>query len=126
VKNMAANIVNMTPHTVNVYENGEQVLVIEPSGEVIRLEEERMQVSMVNGVSVYHQSYSDPKGTVPEMETGVIYLVSMKVATNPTVLHRTDFVCPGRIVLDDDGNRLGCDGLSSAAGMLVLSEGEEE
>jgi len=123
---MTAKIVNMTPHTVNVFENGEQVLVIEPSGEIIRLEEERMQVASVNGVSVYHQSYSDPAGTLPTVETGVIYLVSMKVATNPTVLHRTDFVCPGKIVLDDDNNRLGCDGLSSAAGMLVLSEGEEE
>ena len=36
---MTAKIVNMTAHTVNVFENGEQVLVIEPSGEVIRLEE---------------------------------------------------------------------------------------
>jgi hypothetical protein len=119
-----AEIVNMTPHTVNVFENGKQVLVIEPSGEIIRLEESRDTVSSVNGVSVYHQSYADVNGTLPDVQTGVVYIVSMKIAT--AVPERTDFVCPGRIVLDGDGNRLGCDGLSSVSGILVLSEGEEE
>tara|TARA_Y100000593_G_scaffold17268_1_gene34514 strand:- start:7077 stop:7448 length:372 start_codon:yes stop_codon:yes gene_type:complete len=119
-----AEIVNMTPHTVNVFENGEQVLAIEPSGEIIRLEESRNTVSSVNGVSVYHQSYADVNGTLPDVKSGVVYIVSMKIAT--AVPDRTDFVCPGRIVLDSDGNRLGCDGLSSVSGILVLSEGEEE
>jgi hypothetical protein len=89
-----AELVNLTPHRLNLLdENGEEVLVVEPSGDVARLETERIRVGDVQGVPLFETRQGDVKN-LPAPEDGVYYVVSGFVRS---AVDREDVLSPASV-----------------------------
>jgi hypothetical protein len=101
---MKMQIVNLTPHVLNI-----DGLVIEPTKPTPRLNEIRYHVSqldvdgkMIDVVRVHYGATTH----LPPLISGLVYIVSQLVKqANPT---RLDLYSPGELVRDDKGNVIGC------------------
>ncbi len=121
------NVVNLTPHAINIYRDGlsgpELAITIEPSGEVARCtveREETAQVSFVNGqdtrissgepgVVFYATKYGKVTGLAdPDGET--VYIVSLLV--KQACPDRQDLTSPGELLRNEAGQPIGCYGLT--------------
>lgn len=104
-------LINLTPHTLNLFNsNGEQVAVLEASGATARVPVTNQLAGEVSGVPVYRQETGEVTG-LPDPVEGVGYVVSLVVRL--AVPHRTDVYSPGELVRNDQGQPVGCKGLSS-------------
>jgi hypothetical protein len=102
-------LVNLTPHRLNLLdEDGEEVLVVEPSGDVARVQTERVQVGSVQGVPLYETQQGDVEN-LPAPQEDVLYVVSGFVRS---AVERDDVVSPGALVRDEDGKPVGAKGLT--------------
>jgi hypothetical protein len=102
-------LVNLTPHKLNLCdEEGNEILAVEPSGDVARVETERQQVGAVQGVPLYETRQGEIEN-LPEPEEGVLYVTSgfVRSATD-----REDTVSPGELIRDENGNPVGAQGLT--------------
>jgi hypothetical protein len=105
---------NLTPHDVRIL-GEDNVLVIYPDGVVARLASHDVKSSWLPGpenvhIPVYRTVYGDVEG-LPSEEDGVVFIVSAMVrAARPD---RRDLYSPAKLVRDDDGNVVGCLGLTS-------------
>ena len=107
--------VNMTMHPINLLTTeGEEIAVIEPSGQTVRLDEEWSPIGTftINDhlVDLLHCDYSS--GSIPEKVKGTIYIVSAMVAN--AFPDRNDFVMVAKTVRDDNGRIIGCTAFASA------------
>jgi len=114
------NLVNLTPHEITLHVGG-HVVRIPPSGKVARLEEELTDLPPVlfdeygdEGVvhriprqRALHGKITD----LPEPEKGVVFIASMPVAQVAARQGRKDVLSPGKLVRDDAGRIVGCEGL---------------
>lgn len=109
------NIINLTPHTINIVSrNG--ITVDIPSTGLARVKTSKLVCGIVNGITLYAESYGDIEG-LPEPRENTIYVVSRPVAqalADPryTGEKRTDVYVPGELIRDEDGRPIGCKGLS--------------
>ena len=106
--------VNMTPHPINLLKaEGEEIAVIEPSGETIRLEEEWSPIGTfdINGESFPLMRCEYSSGDVPEPVEGTIFIVSAMVAN--AYPERKDFVIVAKTVRDENGRICGCTAFAS-------------
>jgi hypothetical protein len=97
------NIINCTPHIVNV---GSQSFA--PSGICPRCIVNRVEVGEINGIPVF-KSVMGAVENAPEPQHGTIFIVSMVVATTA---NRPDFVFPDGIVRNEAGVIIGCTGFA--------------
>ena len=81
-----ANIVNMTPHEVNLGGT-----VVPPSGQVARVSTSHEKVGEVSGIPIYRAVFGEVTG-LPEQIEGTIFLVSGMVAA--AVPDRPDVFSP--------------------------------
>jgi hypothetical protein len=102
---MTANIVNLTPHVINVVGKAD----FSPSGKVARVATTTTTAYTVNGIDVLNTVYGDVVD-LPDPVKDTFYIVSRLVKT--AVPSRTDVLCPGILVRDADGKPIGCNGLS--------------
>lgn len=117
-------IVNLTPHSINILdENGNEVMLIEPSGKLARLESEKELIMAQRdrlfkhdipffitkyGIPVLLNALKQPV-QFPEQKESIIYIVSgLFRAGYP----RADLWQPGELVRNDKGQPIGCIGLS--------------
>ena len=100
------NIINLTPHKINVIKEGYNQ-IIEPSGKVIRLEETCIYLGNVNGINVVKKEYGYAD-YIPPVVDGTLYIVSGLVAS---AMRRSDFLVPNTI-RDENGQIIGCDSFS--------------
>ena len=106
------NIVNMTPHPINLLDLANQPMqTIEPSGVSIRLAQSETVVDSLNGVDVLLITFS-ASDTLPEQVEGTYYVVSALVAT--AYPERKDFLMVARTVRGDDGRIIGCTAWATA------------
>lgn len=111
-----ATFVNLTPHALNVHdENGSPLMLLEPSGDVARVEAVKVLNRISGGVPIYTSIYGDVVG-LPERKPGVYYVVSRMVVqalqdSYPSE-QRYDVVSPGDLLRDDLGRPIGCIGFS--------------
>ena len=110
------SIVNLTPHALNVQgRDGATMVTIQPSGTVARCASasEVVETVLVDGVEIdiSRTVFGEVSG-VPAPQDGVVYAVSMLVAS---ALRRADVVSPGSLLRDAEGRPLGCIGLSTQA-----------
>lgn len=100
------NIVNLTPHTVNIMPDGPdgEVTSIPSSGEA-RAQTTREKAGTINGIQVYRTKFGAVEG-LPEPQEGTIYIVSS--ITAQAVPHRDDVFIPDDIVRDEQGRVIGC------------------
>lgn len=110
-----ANIINLTPHAVNIATSGGEVVTIQPSGKVARVATQRRHVSSVefNGktIPLFSTVYGEVEG-LPKPETDTVYIVSAMVKERA---QRLDVLSPGNLMRDTNGNVVGCEGLDVSA-----------
>lgn len=113
------NIVNLTPHALNIACKRGSNLVIEPSGPAARLREEvlfQRTLTPTRGWGEYREIAVSVKATteivnLPEPVEGTCYVVSALVAKAAVEQGRDDVLCPGDLVRDEKGVVVGCNGL---------------
>jgi hypothetical protein len=96
-------LVNLTPHTINLFGSNDSNQAI-PSTGVARCVAIPTVVGEVNGVPVRRTQFGAVTG-LPEPSEGVIFIVSMLVAS---AAKRDDVVFPDDVVRDPDGKIIGC------------------
>lgn len=106
---MKNQIKNATPHTLNIFVDGKEVMTLEPSGILPRVEQHEEVVDTINGIKITKQTFSEPYG-LPEEEEGVFWVVSRLTAE--ATKNRKDLLVPGPMVRGEDGRPVGCNGLS--------------
>jgi len=107
---MGMNIINITPHTLNIHSaNG--VVTVEPSGTIARVATTSEEVGSVDGVPIYRTSFGDIED-LPQPKEGIVFVASLIVASRAAALGRKDVVSPGTLIRDDSGKPLGCRGLT--------------
>jgi len=112
----------MTAHPINIMNDNMTIpFVIEPSGEVIRLDEEwsnrandeSVELNLENGeifnLTIMHCKYT-ASGNIPEKVEGTVYIVSAMVAN--AYPYREDFLIPAKMVKDHNGRIRGCQALA--------------
>lgn len=105
MKTQQVTLINLTPHPVTVVgDNGEVVMTIPASGQVLRLPEVTVPAGEIQGVPLVRKVL-DPAAELPPHQEGTYYIVSLPVAQ---VARREDFLVPDDLVRDDQGRVLGC------------------
>ena len=111
-------LVNLTPHTINlVAEDGTQLLSLESQG-VARVASTTEVVGhlQVGGVAVpqTHTTFGEVEG-LPEQTPGVGYVVSNMIisALAQQGVRRNDLFTPGLQVRDEQGRVIGCRSLDN-------------
>jgi hypothetical protein len=97
------NLVNLTPHTLNIVSGTGAVSV--PSSGVARCAQVSAPAGEVDGVPLVSVNYGEVQG-LPEPSDGVVFVVSALVRA--AVPHRRDVASPGDLVRDASGNVVGC------------------
>lgn len=102
-------IVNLTPHTINIFDgDGRHVIDVPPSGTVARVSTQRVVIGAHEGVFLYRTVYGTVQG-LPKAVPGTIFVVSGLVRAAAA---RDDVWQPGELLRDDAGRPVGCIGLS--------------
>lgn len=103
--------VNLTPHAINILnDQGQEILVVPPSGTVARCQQREEVLFVIDGISITHQVFTDEVQNVPEPQEGTMFIVSRLVAS--ALPDRRDLMIPGPLVRNDQGQPIGCRGLS--------------
>ena len=112
------NVINLTPHTINlVAEDGTQLLSLESQG-VARVASTTEVVGylQVGGVAVpqTHTTFGEVEG-LPDPTSGVGYVVSNMIisALAQQGIRRNDLFTPGLQVRDEQGRVIGCRSLDN-------------
>lgn len=101
-------IKNLTPHVLNVYTTN-KVIDIPPDGVVPRCRQFEESVFWTDGIQITRQTYGEVEN-LPEKEDGVLLVVSRLVAA--ACPDRKDLLIPGPLVRNEQGQPVGCKGLS--------------
>ena len=109
------NIVNLTPHALNIMPQGPDgpVVTIPPSGQVARCAVDRVQVDTitVDGISVpVNQTRFGEVSDLPDPQPDTIFVVSALVAQ--AVPDRQDVFIVDDAVRDEQGRIIGCRALA--------------
>ena len=101
------NIINMTPHPVNILDDANnQIMVIPASGSLIRLKASTVDVGWrVDDIKVTTTKFGEPEG-LPDYEFGTFYIVSQLVKS--ALPSREDLLVPAEVQRDTNGNIIGC------------------
>lgn len=102
------NFVNLTPHTINIFNCDVEIMTLSTSGIVARCTQKEEIVGVIDGVVITRQVFSEVYD-LPEKIDGVYYVVSRMVAE---ASGRDDLLVPGPLVRGDNGQPIGCNGLS--------------
>jgi len=100
--------VNLTPHTLNIFSpQGEELLTIEPSGDIARVEISMEGSGTLPGpVPTFVATYGDIELPAPEAKKTFIVSGMVEAATS-----RPDVYAPGELLRDESGRPKGCVGL---------------
>ena len=97
---------NCTPHTVNMVDDNQKLVLSIPKGDVVpRLAQSTEEVGDVCGIPLTATVFGEVQG-LPDSEEGVYFIVSRLVMT--ACPNRKDLVVPNEVVRDADGNIIGC------------------
>lgn len=105
-----ANIINATPHDVNIIgEDGQVVRTYAASGICPRCSVSREAVDEIDGIRINRTVFGDVVG-LPEYVEGTYYIVSVIVAN--AAKDRKDLLITDDAVRDDKGRVIGCKALA--------------
>ncbi len=102
------NIINLTPHDINIYVADECVRTIKSSG-IARATYTQEAVGSLEGIPVVRNHYGVPTD-LPEPSAGTVYIVSALTADAAYRVGRTteDLFLTGELVRDKEGCVIGC------------------
>jgi hypothetical protein len=104
------DLINCTPHRLNIQRLDLTWMVLEPSGILPRVELDREPVDPICGVSITVTAPREVVG-LPEVRDGIYYVVSGMVEA---ASGRADLLSPGPLVRDEQGRPRGCRGLKTS------------
>lgn len=107
------NIINLTPHCVNIMDSdGNEISKFESMG-IARADSFETVVDELNGIPVVEMSYGNPIG-LPDPATDTAYIVSMLTIQAAIQVGRTtaDLYTTADLVRNDKGQIIGCRKLS--------------
>ena len=100
---MNKNLVNLTPHTINVVLEDRKIEI--PSSGIARCSQTSKPVGDVNGIPLTSTSFGEVEG-LPKPTRGTLFIVSRLIMSAcPT---RIDLLVPNDMVRDDKGQIIGC------------------
>tara|TARA_B100000287_G_scaffold345115_1_gene332418 strand:+ start:176 stop:532 length:357 start_codon:yes stop_codon:yes gene_type:complete len=118
---MTYELVNMTPHEITMIDENDHdnvLMRIEPSGETVRLAEEVVQVSTINGFKLNKHTFGS--ANLPPKKTKTLYVVSALVANAHP--ERDDFIMVSKAVRNDEGRIVGTTGFATVQNHLEEEE----
>ena len=98
------NIINLTPHDVNIV-GGETMY--KATGVVARCKQLEKEAGEVNGIKLYTVEYGEVEG-LPEEKEDTFYIVSQLVRS--ALPDRKDLLSPAGLVRDEAGRIIGSTG----------------
>lgn len=101
------NLVNLTPHTVNLITASGETISLPPSGTVARVSSKSSPVGEVEGILLTRVTFGEVLDLPPA--DGRTFIVSALVRS--AVPSRGDVASPGDLVRDSGGNVIGCKNL---------------
>lgn len=104
------NIVNLTPHALNIHSSNGAVREVPASGTVARVATRRVPGPCVDGIDTFSVEFGEVEG-LPAPAADTVYVVSGMVAAR---INRADVFAPGELVRDEKGQPCGCRGLSAS------------
>ncbi len=107
-----SKIINLTPHTIKLYnEGGKLTLSVPPSGDVARCEVVRKKSGRLGEIPLFTTVFGEVVGLPDELpEDAFCFVVSGLVRS--ALPHREDLWQPGELLRDGQGRVIGCVGLS--------------
>ena len=108
-----ANIVNLTPHRVNIVdEEGNVVKTFESAG-VARAAQKDVEIGMLEGIQIIETEFGEPID-LPEYSQGTYYIVSALTAKAASLSGRNtrDLLLTAKTVRNGDGQITGCQALA--------------
>lgn len=99
------NIVNLTPHVVDIYPEPNKELHISPSGVVARVKENRRILELVEGIEITETEYGEVTD-LPKPQPETAFIVSSLVLEHSP--GRDDLLVPDGLVRDCAGRIIGC------------------
>lgn len=96
---------NFTPHDVSII-RGDIRVTYEAEAKPIRVLEDLWELGEYNGVTISSKRLTNVD--LPKFEEGVVNIVSLPVAQVVSSTDRVDFVTPGELIRDEEGNIVGC------------------
>ena len=107
------NIINLTPHPVNIVnEEGNVIKVFESAG-VARAAQKDVEIGRLEGIPIIETEFGEPIG-LPEYSQGTYYIVSAITAKAASLSGRNtqDLLLTGKTVRNSDGQIIGCQALA--------------
>ena len=110
------SFINATPHELNIIREDGSVLTLSPSGHVVRVGTDRILKGERDGVQFYDAVYGiveyDGLNVVDIIDNGDIVVVSALALAALPLSFASNFVSPGDLVRNDEGQPIGCKGLT--------------
>ena len=103
-------LINLTPHAIDVMTVDGIVKTIPASGMVCRLTTSTELVDVIDGVRITKTVFGKPEGLPPEKE-GTFYIVSQLVKNAIDPKYGADLLVPAEVLRDKDGKILYCQSL---------------
>lgn len=106
------NIINCTPHQLNIKAADGSFNKIDPSGICPRVTVKTVPSSTVDGIQLWDTEMGEVTG-LPEIKPDHIYVVSLAVKSALAGKYpKGTFVSPGTLIRGEDGQPIGCNGLA--------------
>ena len=109
---------NLTPHALYVKSVDGEYVTIPPAGDVARVVYDRLPPEQVriDGHEISVSVAGSPRGIIglPDPEPNTVLIVA-KAVSDAAPRHRGDLMSPGKLIRDEDGTVVGCDGLTRRA-----------
>ena len=103
------NIKNLTPHPINILKYNHDLLTIEPSGIIARVDQKTIERNNVDGIRFYDSVFGAVEN-LPDKVDNTLLIVSSIVKS--AAKDRDDLVVPCNYVRDQSGKIIACEGLS--------------
>ena len=101
------DLVNLTPHDINYFQEDGSIITIKPTGKLPRLDKDIIDTQNINGVKISYARF-DGSISLPAQFPNRFYIVSLVVALSAL---RSDLIVPDT-VRDESGKVIGCDGFT--------------
>ena len=105
------NLINLTPHTVNIVTSTGEPVVTLPSEGLARCSQLDVPTGTIAGITITSTTYGEVEG-LPEPVPNTYYIVSRLVLT--ACSDRNDLLVPNQVVRDEHGQIVGCQSLANS------------
>ena len=102
-------VINCTPHDINIILDKEENIVIKASGIVARVATTMNPSGMIGNIPLSETRFGEVEN-LPEPKKGTRYIVSRII--KEACPERHDLLVPGECVRDEEGKIIGCKSLS--------------